>query len=207
MGNKSLVQLVSVGDEEIKRGHVYWAAIQFTEQRPLGIYKHISGIHGKKIEEDVDTFKGRFNNTTNKKESEIVDVIIRHKRRMVTVIQSEDSIASFLYVLPITTYNGNDEKLDIIKDNPNNPQVQYIGSITGKEAVINVSDMKRIHKSLLMEKVRQVEIGKDDLEIVGKKLATLMDIEKIEKCDECIHNYKNYIEKKEFEKFNKASNE
>ncbi|MPQ42624.1 hypothetical protein [Clostridium tarantellae] len=207
MENKNITQLISVSDNEINRGHIYWAAIQFTEERPLGIFKSTYGDDGIKITEDANTFKGRFNSITNRKESEIVDVIIRHKRRMVTVIQSEDSIASFIYVLPITTYSGNNKKIEIIKNNLNNPQFQYIGSLTGKEAVVNISDMKRIHKFLLMEKVGQTQISEENLEIIGKKLATLIDIEKIEKCDECIHNYENYIKNKELEEFNKVANE
>ncbi|EOU2017366.1 hypothetical protein C5S21_07895 [Clostridium perfringens] len=205
--NENVIQLVSVSDSEIKRGNIYWAAIQFTEERPLGIFKTTDGDNGIKVTEDINTFKGRFNQTTNRRESEIVDVIIRHKRRMVTVIQGEDSIGSYIYVLPITTYNGNSNKIEIIKSNPNTPQYHYIGSITGKEAVVNISDMKRIHKSLLMEKVGQAKIEEENLEIIGKKLATLMDIEKIEKCDECIHNYENYLKTKDFKELAKISNE
>lgn len=207
MGKQQVISLVSVADKDIKRGHIYWAAIQYTEERPLGIFQSTEGDNGIKITEDANTFKGRFNPETGKKESEIVDVIIRHKRRMVTVIQGEDSISSFIYVLPITTYKGDSDKIAIIKDNPDNPQFQYIGAITGKEAVVNITDMKRIHKSLLMEKVGQVEIDEGNLEIIGKKLATLMDIEKIEKCDECIKNYKNYVVNKELEELTKVSNE
>lgn len=189
MENSVVEELVSVKDEDIKRGYIYWSAIPFTEERPLGIFKKISGVHGKKVEEDAETFKGRFNATTGKKESEEVDVIIRHKRRMVTVIQSDEALGKFLYVLPITTYNGNSDKINQIKNNPNVPQYHYIGSLTGKEAVVNISDMKRIHKSLLMEKVKVHNISDDDMEVIGKKLATLMDIEKLEKCEKCIYNY------------------
>lgn len=173
-------------------------AIQFTEQRPLGIFKPLDDENnGIKIEEDSQTFIGRFNPQKGRKESEIVDVIIRHKRRMVTVIQSNDSIGSYIYVLPITTYGGNDLRILDIKNNPERPQYHYIGNITGKEAVVNVSDMKRIHKSLLMQKLGTVEIGKEDMEIIGKKLATLMEIERLEKCSECEQNYENYLRSQE----------
>lgn len=198
MSNNSIERLVSVPDEEIKRGHIYWGAIQFTEQRPLGIFKPLDDENnGIKIEEDSQTFIGRFNPQNGRKESEIVDVIIRHKRRMVTVIQSDDSIGSYIYVLPITTYGGNDLRILDIKNNPERPQYHYIGNITGKEAVVNVSDMKRIHKSLLMQKLGTVEIGKEDMEIIGKKLAALMEIEKLEKCSECEQNYENYLRNQE----------
>lgn len=197
MENNVVEELVSVKDEDIKRGHIYWSAIPFTEERPLGIFKKISGVHGKRVEESAETFKGRFNAETGRIESEEIDVIIRHKRRMVTVVQSEEALGKFIYVLPITTYNGDSAKIERIKSNPDVPQYHYIGQLTGKEAVVNISDMKRVHKSLLMDKVKVNKISDEDMEIIGKKLATLMDIEKLEKCDECINNYKNYVEEQE----------
>lgn len=199
MESNVVEELVSVKDEDIKRGHIYWSAIPFTEARPLGIFKTISGVHGKRVEEDAQTFKGRINNETGRRESEEIDVIIRHKRRMVTVVQSEESLGNFIYVLPITTYNGDNDKIEQIKNNPDVPQYHYIGQLTGKEAVVNISDMKRVHKSLLMDNVNVDKISDEDMEIIGKKLATLMDIEKLEKCEECINNRKNYLDKKEIE--------
>lgn len=200
MSKNTVQELLSVKEENIKRGNIYWSAIPFSEERPLGVFVSTDGIEGKRVEEDAETFKAKYNHKTKRKQVEEVNIIIRHKKRMVTVIQSDDIKGNFVYVLPITSIE-NDEEVKFYKENNDVPKFHYIAKTTGKEAVVNVADMKRVHKSLLMSEVSGKSIKDEDLEIIGKKLATLMDIEKIEKCEECLLNYKNYTEKNEINTF------
>lgn len=188
------IELVS--NEEIKRGKIFWSAIPFSEQRPLIVYKPIKNatFTGKKQTEDILT----FNETDKNKHSNIIDVIVRHKRRMALIVQNNrfnnDLNYKYVYVVPITTFGGNKDKIDYIKNNPHIPQFHYLGFITGKESVANISDIKRIHKSLLLENSNCEIKNNGQLMIdICKKIGYSMDIKEIEKCKECKLNYDNYI--------------
>lgn len=187
-------ELKSVTYSDIARGKIYWTAIQFTEKRPLGIFKPVDGTNkGEIIEEDDNTFKGRISEETGKLKSEVIDIIIRHKRRMALVIQSDEVNNDFIYVIPITTFDKNDTKIQYYKENKDIPQYHYLGIVTGKEAVANIADIKRIHKSLLLEVTNCEKVRDICMEEIGKKIATIMDIKKLDQCKQCSLNYENYF--------------
>ncbi|WP_291566984.1 MULTISPECIES: type II toxin-antitoxin system PemK/MazF family toxin [unclassified Clostridium] len=193
MAQYDIKPIKNIKDEDILRGNFYWAAVPYSEARPFYIFKKdkLQGKSGRKVKEN-NAF------TNSKVKSDIIDVIIRHKRRMVVVLQADDINADkhypFVYVLPITTFNGDESKIEFIKNNNGDIiQYHYIGDITGKESVVNISDVKRIHKTLLLKKIKSEKLPDEVLEDVCIKLASYMDIQKLEKCDECLYNYENYM--------------
>ncbi|WP_035290288.1 type II toxin-antitoxin system PemK/MazF family toxin [Clostridium sp. KNHs214] len=188
------IELVS--NNEIKRGKIFWSAIPFSEQRPLIIYDSIKNAsYTGKIHEENNL---DFNSINERKQSNEIDVIIRHKRRMALIVQNDkfnnDADYPFVYVIPITTFGGNKEKINYVKNNPELPNFHYLGNLTGKESVINISDIKRIHKSLLLEdsNFKINDDGKIMIDVC-KKIGYYMNIQQIEKCKECKYNYENYI--------------
>lgn len=197
MAQYDIKPMRNIKDEDILRGSFYWAAIPYSEARPFYIFKKDKGYgkSGRKIKEN-NAF------TNSKMKSDIVDVIVRHKRRVVIVIQDDEINIEkqypFVYVLPITTFDGNEAKIEVIKNN-DMMQYHYIGDITGKEAVINIGDVKRIHKTLLLKKIKLEKLSDKTLEDVCVKLASYMDIRRLVKCDECLYNYENYMDTKQEE--------
>lgn len=199
MGKVNIRKIKQIPDKEILRGKFYWSAIPYSEKRPLYVFcKNKKNNYGKR-----EMYVNPFNNGIYKNgevHSDVIDVIIRHKRRLSLVVQAdtlnEDVTYPFVYVVPITTFDGDLAKIHYVRDNNNDIiQYHYIGEITGKESVANISDIKRIHKSLLLEKTNIEQIDSDTIENIGKKIAQFMEIDKIEKCKECMYNYENYMDK------------
>ncbi|MBW9156287.1 type II toxin-antitoxin system PemK/MazF family toxin [Clostridium tagluense] len=200
MGQKIDIQsLKYVKNDEIKRGMFYWAAIPYTEERPLFIFEKIGKAKytGKKKYENIKTFDGKFSSLRNKIESEEIDIIIRHKRRLVLVVQNDEYNSKegykFIYVIPITTHGKDKEKIEYAKNNDKIPHFHYIGQATNEESIANIGDIKRIHKNLLLETTTYDALSETLMTEICKKIGTLMEIGELEKCKECIYNYENYV--------------
>lgn len=184
--------------ETINRGNVYWAAIPFSEERPFKIFSLLknASVTGKKKNEDEFTFDGSIDED-GKRHSDEIDVVVRHKRRMAIVVQDDnfnhDKDYDFVYVVPLTTFNSNSDKIAYFKENKDNPSFHYVGKINGKESVANISDIKRIHKSLLLDYTYSTLISDENMKDICVKIGTFMQIDEIEKCKECKYNYEKYI--------------
>lgn len=192
---KIIEKLKCVENDKIIRGKFYWAAIPYTEERPLYIFKTINDAKftGKKTKEDASSFNGMFSEEEKRRKSEIIDVIVRHKRRLVLIIQNQEYNSNqsynFVYVVPITTFENNSSKLKFFKEHNDIPHFHYIGQATNKESVANIGDIKRIHKSLLLESTNYKSLSEKLINDICKKIGTLMEIGELEKCKECMYNY------------------
>jgi hypothetical protein len=167
--NMCLETLSQVVSSDIKRGFLYWSLIPYTIGRPIKIIKNSHVSDGNVVRKELqlieepkefsqDFYFEKVVDSVNRKSKEL-DVIQRHKARMVIVMQddafNEDVKNHFLYVLPIQSLNPENKNQQYIENIINNkiPSFHYLGNLTGKDAYVNVSDMKRIHKTLLIEKV------------------------------------------------------
>ncbi|HCL4447341.1 TPA: type II toxin-antitoxin system PemK/MazF family toxin [Clostridium botulinum] len=196
-------EIERVPNEEIKRGRVFWAAVPFTDERPLKLFEYIENAKytGKIKKEDILSFSGNISNIKVGRKSDEINVVTKYKRRMVLVVQNEEYNKNenyqFVYVVPLTTYGGNKYKIDNVKNNPNFPNVHYLGELTNKESVANIGDIKRIHKSLLIQTTKYKINDEKMMNAICEKIGHMMQIEKIEKCEECKYNYENYIKTKD----------
>ena len=141
MDNNYLIkEIKTLSNEKINRNSFYWVAIPFTEKRPLQIFEKVENEFdlGKKQSEVKNQFDGHIDKM-GKRYSDIIDVIVRHKRRLALIVQNDEynkkENYNFVYVVPITTFNSNDSKIEYFKKNMDIAHYQYIGKITGKESV------------------------------------------------------------------------
>jgi len=180
---------------EILRGHLYWSAIPFTKGRPLDFLEDFSqlgnGERSCKVVNKEVGFECEIDDITQEPKTE-VSVIIPHKVRIALVLQNDflNHHASYhqVFVAPIQTLHREGktksfiEKLTIKNEYP---QYHFIGEETGREAFINIGDIKRIHKSLLLEKFREEELDQDIIKEVCNKLSSLLEIKEISACQDC----------------------
>lgn len=195
-------EIRNIDYKDINRNSLYWVAIPFSEERPLKIFEKLENTvnAGNKLDENNNTFDGSINEF-GRKQSEIIDVVVRHKRRLAIVIQdnkfNHDKNYGYVYVVPLTTFNKNKKRIKLIKENMDIPNYHYVGFVGNEESVANIGDVKRIHKSLLLETTKYKSLKNEIMEDVCKKVAIMLKVEKLEKCDECIYNYENNIKVEE----------
>ncbi|WP_027410467.1 type II toxin-antitoxin system PemK/MazF family toxin [Anoxybacteroides tepidamans] len=177
---------------EIKRGHIYLAAIAYSDGRPLNFFEPMPDL-GENIGKVVTKPHG-FEAETDERgiqRAKEVSVIVKHKARLAVVLQNDlfnsNEDYHHVYVAPIATIHPSLEKSDLIKrlkEKNDIPQLHYIGEHTGRPAYINIGDIKRIHKSLLLEKKGYPPIDNDQLNIIGEKICTLLEIKRITQSEE-----------------------
>lgn len=206
-------EITKIPYDKIKWSHVYLAAIPYTKPRPLKFFETCGTCTAEKhcSEKTVDCgklvlkdygFEPVKNPETGKWEATEVLVAIPHKVRPAVVIQIDeinaDKTYHQVYVAPIQSLFTikNPEHMERVKKENDVPFFHYITGATDHDSVIVVSDIKRIHKSLLLKETKGI-ISTNDMEIVGEKISALLDIKKIAACEECDKNCENCLLKKQ----------
>ena len=190
-----------VGYSEILRGHLYWSAIPYTKGRPLDFledFKELDdGTNICKVVKKENGFECEIDEETQEPMSE-VKVIIPHKVRIALVLQNDflnhHSAYHQVFVVPIQTLHRAGKTktfLDKLAIRNEYPQYHYIGEETGREAYVNIGDIKRIHKSLLLERFRPEQINVDVMTEICNKISFLLDIKEIPVCHDCKRNCAN----------------
>lgn len=188
---------------DINRGFIYLAAIPFTDPRPLNFFipcnectqnQYCTSKTGDcgKAERKSGGFEPQINSQTGRYEARVVPVIVPHKARLVVVFQADKynhaSDYHQVFVAPIQTLHRDVKTRELAEHltGPNDlPQLHYIGLTTGQEAFINLADLKRIHKSLLLAKRSVKSIDLPIMRDATIKLAKLVDVKEIEECQNC----------------------
>lgn len=141
---------MSVENDRILRGHIFYAAVAFSDGTPVDFFEPIPDL-GKGFGRIVSKMNG-FNpvyDENGKKYSPTLNVVVKHKVRLSVVIQSnlfnQNESYDHVYIAPIATIHPTQEKTELIerlKDTNDIPQLHYIGNHTGRPAYVNVSDIK-----------------------------------------------------------------
>ncbi len=204
---------LSVDHLQIFRGKIYWTAIPFSQPNPLVFFESCSTCSestgctnakndcGRSIKRDV-VFNKNLLKTTESGKS-IASVIIPHKIRPAIILQKDlynhrtdyDSII----VLPIQSlYREKKSPSFLQKLTVENsiPQLHYIGMHTGNESFVSLSDIKRLHKTYLIEPMAIPPITEESIIEMCNKLADLLDVKQIPACKDCHRNCDNFTFKK-----------
>lgn len=183
-----------IDSSEIYRGYLYWAAIPFTRSLPLEIVEDVKPKDDQdsvyKIIKDLDGFN--FDKIGDNDFTFELKVVVPHKIRIALVLQNDfynhNPDYHQVFVAPIQTLHRENKSKSFIKKltiENELPNAHYLGIETGHEAFVNLGDIKRIHKSLILKPFREKEIDNEIMNELCKKLSILLDIKEIAACDEC----------------------
>ncbi|MFE6134854.1 type II toxin-antitoxin system PemK/MazF family toxin [Bacillus sp. NPDC057893] len=172
-----------VSSEQIKRGNIYEVAVPFSDGRPLTFFEadpKLGENVGRAVKKEHG-FEPEYDAKTSTKKARIVSVIVKHKTRLCVVLQSDlfngNENYDHVYVAPIATIHSREEKTELIKrlkEKNDIPQLHYIDSHTGKPAYVNVGDIKRLHKSLILKTTSHSPLSSKAMREISKKMQTLM---------------------------------
>ena len=194
--------------EELKVGNIYRTAIPFTVTQPLKFFQGCSECKNKKTcntayddcGKAVIDPNGLNRDNVLDSEEETLSIVVPHKVRPAVLIESETYLrkGSFPYVFmaPIQTLHreGKDARyLKKLIEKNSYPTVHYIGEHTGRESVVSVSDIKRVHISMLLEPHEANPFADDILIEIYRKLGDLVGFDKgkISACQTCEMNCDN----------------
>lgn len=198
-----------IQSKDIFLGNIYTTIIPFSTPQPLSLFescttcesnKMCNGFNencGRKYNDGQDFDRDKMSQFQNN-DSEI-SVIVPHKIRPAVVIQPDDynhrDNYPFVFVAPIQTLHREKIQAKKLKKILANelPQLHYIGDHTGHEAYINISDIKRLHKSFLLEKHSSDPFSDDIMLEVLIKISSLLGMGKgkIAACKTCEMNCDN----------------
>lgn len=184
---------------DIFRGYLYWTAIPFTRSLPFeiiedvkqndeedSIYKVIKGLEGFDFN-DLET-------------DEVIKVLVPHKIRIGLILQNDiynhDMNYHQVFVAPIQTLHREGKSktfLHKLTQENNLPNAHYLGIETGHESFVNLGDIKRVHKSLILKRFNSKEIKADTMNELCRKLSVLLDIKEIAACEDCKFKCENCV--------------
>lgn len=178
-------------DADILRGNVYYVGFPFDVERPLtfveaaadGTMTVLQKAHGFEPEFDIH----------GKPHAREVDVVVPHKMRLAVVLQDDlinSSVSQhYTIIAPIESLYEKDKREPIVAQAMKSNDVDRIHYITctGRDAVVEVSRIRRIHKSLLLKETQYMMSGAD-VEQVLYKLSSLLQIRRIPACEDCAAN-------------------
>lgn len=149
MSSKDLKFLDEANWKHIKRGWVYEAAMPYVGQRPLDFF---IPDKGNPYRGTVKGFNGDF------RPSEVHQIVVSLKQRKVVVVSRDEDInqdnrIKTVNVAPIVSIEPSEHDTEWYKMavSGEHPFFVYLPEIvTGKECIINVSNITTIHKTLLL---------------------------------------------------------
>ena len=183
--------------DKIKRRSFFLAGIPFSDGEPLDFF--VPCLNSKCTETKdycgmaVNTLSGfgpEIDPKTGRQISPEVNVIVKHKARLVIVMQLDhlNQQSNYHHVIVVPVYSldklGTELKKQVLEKN-DIPLLHYINNITGKPAYIDLADIKRIHKSLLLESKSYAPVSNEEMNKICQKLSVLLDIKKIAECETC----------------------
>ncbi|MDF9574919.1 type II toxin-antitoxin system PemK/MazF family toxin [Bacillus cereus] len=176
---------IRVSSEQIKQGNIYEAAIPFSDGRPLTFFEadpKLGENIGRAVKKDHG-FEPEYDKETRTNKARIVSVIVKHKTRLCVVLQNdlfnENENYDHVYVAPIATIHPREEKTELIerlKEKNDIPQLHYIDSHTGRPAYVNIGDIKRIHKSLILKTTSHSPLSSKAMRDISQKIQKLMGV-------------------------------
>lgn len=157
---------------------------------------------GRKIEHLFSAERAGFLRNEDD-DSYMAQIIVNHKIRPVVVLQNNEynhrTNFDSVIVLPIQSLKRDGRNpgfLNKLTINNTIPQLHYLGIHTGKESYITLTDIKRLHKTYLLDHFKSPPLQDNVLEDICLKLSELLDVKKIPACNECKMNCDNCDYKK-----------
>lgn len=185
-----------IDDKDITRGKVFSVPIPFNDGRPFDFVKYDNDTDTYKVVTLEDGFEGKIDPVSKRKKSEIVKLAINYKLRPALVIQNnydnQNENYNSVIVLPIETIKEKQKGNSRIKRMMETNDVDNVHYI-GNDSYIIINNPVKVHKNMLFENKKNIIFNESVMELIMKKFAKCVDIDKIEKCDECMYNYENYI--------------
>ena len=178
-------------DSAILRGNIYYVGFPFDVERPMQFIEQQSDGTVVLVKKDHG-FEPGFDGVGRPFARE-VDVVVPHKMRLAVVLQDNvlNALATQHYtiVAPIESLYPKDllePSVARAKKSNDVDRIHYI-TCTERDAVVEVSRSRRIHKSLLLKTTR-FKLPAEDIEKVLYKLSSMLDIRRVPACAECEAN-------------------